>query len=78
MDINKTMTNRTFTINGEHTQKKTPSIIDLGSSSHANLLESLMKLSVSVIILLFTVKSRLSSPHNRALRVKVAMFPKAV
>ena len=32
-----------------------------------------MNLSVSVIILLFTVKSKLSSPHNRVLRGKGAM-----
>ena len=43
--------------------------------SHANLLESLINLSVSVIILLFSVKSKLSSPYNRVLRVKGAMCP---
>ena len=42
--------------------------------SHANLLESLINLSVSVIILLFSVKSKLSSPY-RVLRVKGAMCP---
>ena len=43
--------------------------------SHANLLESLINLSVSVIILLFSVKSKLSSPYNRVLRVKGAICP---
>ena len=43
--------------------------------SHANLLESLINLSVSVIILLFSVKSKLSSPYNSFLRVKGAMCP---
>ena len=43
--------------------------------SHANLLESLINLSVSVIILLFSVKSKLSSPYNRVIRVKGAMCP---
>ena len=32
-----------------------------------------MNLSVSVIILLFSVKSKLPSPYNRVLRVKGAM-----
>ena len=72
MGINKMMTNGIFTMNGEHTQSKT-NITDLGLGSHANFLESLMNLSVAVIILLFTVKSRLSSPYNRVLRVKGAM-----
>ena len=35
--------------------------------------ESLINLSVSVIIFLFSVKSKLSSPYNRVLRVKGAM-----
>ena len=43
--------------------------------SHSNLLESLINLSVSVIILLFSVKAKLSSPYNRVLRVKGAMCP---
>ena len=42
--------------------------------SHANLLESLMNLCVSVIILLVSVKSKLSSPYNRVLRVKGTIF----
>ena len=58
-----------------HNQKT--NIRDLGSSCQANLLESLMNLSVSVIILLLTVKSRLSSPYKRVLRAKGAMCPKA-
>ena len=41
----------------------------------SNLLESLINLSVSVTILLFTVKSKFSLPYNRVLRVKGAMFP---
>ena len=43
--------------------------------SHANRLESLINLSVSVIILLFSVKSKLSSPYNTVHRVKGAMCP---
>ena len=43
--------------------------------SQANLLESLINLSVSVIILLFSVKSKLLSPYKRVLRVKGAMYP---
>ena len=39
---------------------------------HANLLESLINLSVSDIILLFSIKCKLSSPYNRVLRVKGA------
>ena len=42
--------------------------------SQANLLESLINLSVSVIILLFSAKSKLSSLYNKVLRVKGAMF----
>ena len=38
-------------------------------------LESLMNLNVLVIILLFTVESKLSSPYNRVLRVSGAMRP---
>ena len=46
--------------------------------SHVNLLESLINLSVSVIIPLFSEnrkKSKLSSPYNKVLRVKGAMCP---
>ena len=40
-----------------NTQNQRANITNLGSGSHAKLLESLMNLSVSVVILLFTVKS---------------------
>ena len=58
-----------------HNQKV--NITDIGSDSHAYLVESLMNLSVAVIILSFTVKSRLPSPYSRVLRIKGAMCPKA-
>ena len=66
MDIRKMMTNGIYTMNGERKQSKKTNkkntqkhknISDSGSGSHANLLVSLMNLSVSAIFLLFTVKS---------------------
>ena len=75
MDINKMMTNEIFTMNDKHTVR-TQTQHNTESCNHGlNLLESLINLSVSVTILLFTVKSKFSLPYNRVLRVKGAMFP---
>ena len=75
MDINKIMTNGIFTMKDKHTVR-TRTQHNTESCNHgSNLLESLINLSVSVRILLFTVKSKFSLPYNRVLRVKGAMFP---
>ena len=77
MDINKMMTNEIFTMNDKHTYR-TRTQHNTESCNHgSNLLESLIKLSVSVTILLFTVKSKFSLSYNRVLRVKGAIFPTA-
>ena len=67
MDTNKKMRNGIFTMNDEHTQSENQIL-----GSHTNILESLINLSVSVIILLFSVKSKLSSSYNRVLRVNIS------
>ena len=69
------MTNGIFTMNDKHTVRtRTPHNTE--SCNHgSNLIESLINLSVSVTILLFTVKSKFSLPCNRVLRIKGAMFP---
>ena len=69
------MTNEIFTMNDKHTVR-TRTEHNTESCNHgSNLLESLINLSVSVTILLFTVKSKFSLPYKRVLRVKGAMFP---
>ena len=69
------MTNEMFTRNDKHTVR-TRTQHNTESCNHgSNNLESLINLSVSVTILLFTVKSKFSLPYNRVLRVKGAMFP---
>ena len=56
-------------------RKLTQQIIEL--DNHASNLASLMNQNVLVTILLFTVKSKLSSPLSSALIVKGAMCPTA-
>ena len=76
MDINKMMTNGIFTMNDKHTQSEhEPDTFQNHAIMDQNLLESLINLSVSVTILLFTVKSKPSFPYNRVQRVKGAMCP---
>ena len=57
-----------------NTQSEHNSTQDRIMQSQINLLEYLINLSVSVTILLFTVKSKFALPYNRVLRVKGAMF----
>ena len=75
MDINKMMINEIFTMNDKHTVRTRIQHITESCNHGSNLLESLINLSVSVPILIFTVKSKFSLPYNRVLRVKGAMFP---
>ena len=57
MDINKMMTNGIFTMNDEHTVRTTSTQYRITCNHGLNRLEFLINLSVSVTILLFTVKS---------------------
>ena len=74
MDINMMMTNGTFTMNGKHTPPENElNRLQNHTIRDQTFLESLINLSVSVTILLFTAKSKFSFPYNRVLRVKGAM-----
>ena len=70
MDINKVMTNEKFTMSDKHTVRPRTRHNTESCNHGSNLLGSLINLSVSVTILLFTVKSKFSLPYNRVLRVK--------
>ena len=70
-------TNGIFSINDKHTQSEYEHNRLSNQANQANqasnILESLINLSVSITILLCPVKSKLSFPYNRVLRVKGTM-----
>ena len=74
MDINKMMTNGIFTMNDKHTVRKRTQHNTESCNHGSNLLESLINLSVSVTILLFTVKSKFSLLYNRVLLLCIALL----
>ena len=74
MDINNMMTSEIFTMNDKHTVR-TRTQHNTESCSHgSNLLESLIELSVSVTILLFTVKSKFSLQNVYAIAFQTGVL----
>ena len=65
-----------FTMNDKHTQSEHElNILQNHAIIDQTFFQYLINVSVSVTIVLFTVKSKFSFPYNRVLRVKGAMCP---